>query len=62
MVLLVVKLLSSYLDALVYEKLDVFMGRQVHRHLIDYIPSCALNNVFGSSLLEAIVLVLLRGR
>lgn len=59
--LLVVMLLLSYLDVLVYEKLDVFMGRQVHRHLIDCIPKCALNDVFVFALLEIIVPVLLRG-
>ena len=44
------------------EQLDVFMDRQVHRHLTNCIPSCALNNVFDSALLKAIVLVLLRDR
>jgi len=49
-------------DVLVYEQLDVFMGRQVHRHLIVCIPKCALNSVFYSTLMEAIELVLLRDR
>lgn len=62
MFLLVVMLLPSYLDVLVYEQLDVFMGRQVHRHLIEYIPKCALNGFFDSALLETIVPVLLRLR
>lgn len=60
--LLIAMLLLSYLDVLVYEKLDVFVGRQVHRHLIDYIPKCALNSVFVSTLMETIVPILLRGR
>lgn len=60
--LLVVMLLLSYLDVLIYEQLDVSMGRQVHRHLIDCIPKCALNSVFISSLLETIVPILLRGK
>jgi len=62
MMLLIVMFLLSYLDFLVYKQLDVIMGRQVHGHLIDCIPKRALNNVFISSLLEAIVPVLLRGR
>lgn len=62
MILLIVMLLLSYLDVLFYEQLDVFMGRQVHRHLIDYIPKCALNGVFISAFLETIVPVLLRGK
>lgn len=62
MVLLAVTSLPFHLDILVHEQLYVFIDRQVHRHLIDCIPSCALNNVFDSALLEAIVLVLLRGR
>ena len=37
------------------------MDKHVHRHLIDYIPNCALNGVFDSALLETIVLVLLGG-
>ena len=49
------------LDVLVYEQLDVFVSRQAHRHLIDCIPKCALNNVFISALLETIVPILLRG-
>lgn len=61
MTLLVVMLLLSYLYVLVHKQLDVFMGRQVHRHLIDYIPKCATNGVFVSSLLETIVPILLRG-
>ena len=60
--LLVVMFLPSYLDVHVYEQLNVFVGRQVHRHFIDYIPKCALNDVFNSALLETIVLVLLRGK
>src|SRR5699024_6928212 len=62
MMLFVMTLLLSYLDVLVYEQLDVFMGRQVHGHLIDCIPKRALNGVFVSSLLETIVPILLRGR
>lgn len=62
MVMLVVMLMSSYLDVLAYEQLDVFVGRQVHIHLIDCIPKCALNGVFDSALLETIVPVLLRGK
>ena len=62
MMLLSVMLLLSYLDVLVYEQIDVFVGKKVHGHLIDCIPKCALNNVFVSALLEIIVLVLLRGR
>ena len=50
------------LDVLVYKQLDVFMGRQVHGHLIDCIPKCALNSVFVFVLLETIVPVLVRGR
>ena len=60
--LLFMVLLLSYLDVLVYEQLDVFMGRQVHGHLIDCIPKCAMNGVFVSDLLETIVPILLRGR
>ena len=52
MMLFIVILLLSYLDVLVYEQLDVFVGRQVHGHLIDYILKCALNNVFISALVE----------
>ncbi len=59
MVLLAVMLLLSYLHVLVYEQLDVFMGRQVHIQLIDCIPKCALNDVFYSALLEAIIPVVL---
>jgi len=62
MMLLVVMLLLSYLDVLIYEQLDVFVGRRVHRNLIDCIPKCALNGVFVFALLETIVPVLLRGR
>jgi len=62
MMMLTVMLLLLYLDVLVYEQLDVFVGRQVHRHLIDCIPNCALNNVFVSDLLETVVLVLMRGK
>ena len=61
MVLLTVTL-PFHLDILVHERLDVFIDMQVHRHLIDYIPSCTLNSVFESALLEVIVLVLLRDR
>jgi len=50
------------LDVLVYEQLDFFVSRQAHRHLIDCIPKCALNCVFISTLLEAIVPILLRGK
>ncbi len=59
--LLAMMLLLSYLDVLVYEQLDFFVGRQVHRHLIDYILKCALNGVLDSALSETIVLVFLRG-
>ena len=62
MMLLDVMMLLSYLDVLVYEQLDVFLGKPVHGHLIDYIPKCALNGVFVSTLLKTIVPVLLRGR
>jgi len=62
MVLFIVMLLPFYLDILVYEQLDVFIDRQVHRHLIECIPSCTLNSVFETALLGAIVPVLLRGR
>jgi len=55
MMLLIVMLLLSYIDVLVYEQLDVFIGRHVHGHLIDYIPKCALNGVFVSTLLETII-------
>ena len=57
--LLVVMML---LDVLVYEQLDVFMGRQVHGHLIDCIQKCALSGLFVSALLETILPVFLRGR
>ena len=60
MVLLIVMSLPFHLDILVHEQLDVFIDRQVHKHLISYIPSCALNGVFDSALLEAIVPMLLR--
>jgi len=62
MVLLTVVSLPFHLDILVYEQLDVFIDRKVHRHLIDWIPSGALNGAFDSALLEANVPVLLRGR
>ena len=62
MMVLMVMLLLSYLDVVVYEQLDVFVSRQAHRHLIDCIPKHALNYVFVSALLEAIVPILLRGR
>lgn len=62
MMFLTVILLSSYLDIVVYEQLDAFVGRQVLRHLIECIPKCALNSVFDSTLLETIVPILLRGR
>ena len=62
MVLLTVVLLLSYFDVLVYEQLDVFVGRQVHGHLIDCIPKCALNGAFISTLMETIVPILLRSR
>ena len=54
--------ISIYLDIIVHEKIDVFMDRQVHRHLIDCVLSCTLNGVFDSALLEDIVPVLLGGR
>jgi len=53
---------SIDLDILVHEQLDVFVDRQFHRHLINCIPSCALNSVFDSALLEVIVLVLLKDK
>jgi len=59
--LLAVMLLLSYLDVLVYKQLDIFVSRQAHRHLIDYISRCALNGVFNSAFLETIVLALMRG-
>lgn len=62
MVLLAMILLPFHPDILVHEQLDVFIDRQVHRHLIDYIPKCALNGVFDSALLESIVPMLLRGK
>ena len=62
MVIHAMMLLLSYLDVLVYEQLDVFVGRKVHGHLIECIPKCALDGVFASALLETIVLVLLRDR
>ena len=62
MMMLAMMLLLSYLHVLVYEQIDVFVGRQVHRDLIDCIPKCALNDAFLSALLETIVPVLLRGR
>lgn len=62
MVLLSMMSLPFHIDILVHEQLDVFIDKQFHRHLIDCILSCALNGVFDSALLEAIVLVLLRGR
>lgn len=61
MVLLVVMMFSSYIVVIFYEQLDVFVGRQVHRHLIDCIPKRALNIVFDSALIEMIVPMLLRG-
>lgn len=62
MMLLIVMLLLSYLDVLVYEQLDVFVGQQVYKHLINNIPKCALDDVFISPLMETIVPILLRGR
>ena len=62
MMLVVVMLLSSYLNVLVYAQLDVFAGRQVHRDLIECIRKCALNGVFDSDLLETIIPVVLRGK
>jgi len=62
MMMLTMMLLFSYLDVLVYEQLDVFMGSQVRGNLIDYIPKCALNGFFVSTLLETIIPVLLRGK
>ena len=59
MMLLVVMLM---LDVLSHEQLNVFMIRKAHGRLIDYIPKHALNGIFISALLEAIVPVLLRGR
>jgi len=47
------------LGTLVHEQLDVFVDRQVHRHLINCIPSCTRNGVFDSTLLEPIVPMLL---
>ena len=62
MMLFTVILLLSYLDVLVYEQLDVFVSRKSHKHLIDYIPKCALNSVFIFALLETIVLMFVRGK
>lgn len=62
MVLLVVMPLSFHIDILVHEQHDVLIDRQVHGHFIDCIPSCALNCVFDSDLLETIVPILLRDR
>jgi len=62
MALLAMVSLPFHLYILFHEQLNLFMDRKVHRHLIDYIPSCALNDSFDSALLEAIVPVLLRGR
>lgn len=50
--------IAIHLDILVHEQFDLFVDRQVHIHLIDYIPSCSLNGVFDSTLLVAIVHVL----
>lgn len=55
-------LLPFHLHILVHEQIDVFINRQVHRHLINFIPIRALNVVFDSALLKAIVPMLLRGR
>jgi len=54
--------LLSYLDILVYEQIHVFVGRQFHGHLMDSIPRRSPNDVFVSTVLETIVLILLRGR
>ena len=61
-VLLVVTPFPFHLDILALEQLNVFIDRQVHRHSINGIPTCALNGVFGSTLLEVIVPMMLRGR
>lgn len=45
MVLLVVMLLPYYLDALVYEQLDVFIGRRAHINLFGCKPCWAINDV-----------------
>ena len=58
----IVMSLQFYLEFLVYKQLDVFVSRQAHRYLIDYIPKRALNGVLVSVLLETIVPILLRGR
>ncbi len=60
MVLLTVMLLPFHIDILFREELDVFIDRQVHNHLIDCIPNCALNYVIDSTLMEANVAMLLR--
>lgn len=62
MVLLVVMLLPFHLHILFHEQLYVFIDREVHTHLIECIPSCAFNDIFDSTLLEAIIPVLLRGK
>ena len=63
MVFLAMIPLPFHLDILVYEQLVVVINRQVHRHLIDCIPiQFTLNGVFDYSLLESIVVVLLRGK
>ena len=43
--LIILMLLPSYLDVLIYEELDVFIGRQAHTHLLECNPLCALNIV-----------------
>lgn len=45
------------LDILVNEQLHVFVDRKVHKHVIAYILSCALNGAFDSAQLEDIILV-----
>jgi len=55
-ILLAVMLLLSYLDVLAYEKINVFVSRQSHRHLIDCIPKCSLNSVLEFALLETLYL------
>ena len=52
---------ATFHDAPCCEQLDIFVSRQAHRHLIEYISRCAMNGVFDSSLLETIVPTLLRG-
>lgn len=62
LLLLLLMVLLFHLDIFFHEQLDVFIDRQVNGHLINFIPSCAPNGVFDSSLLEVVVPMLLRGK